>query len=194
VRVAVHRLGRLSGPRRSPRVNSRDLFWRIARAARRIGYWPAMEVSEPWAPVDEAAEHIVALLNASGATSPGSVYHIAPYRNLDWERVREQFGRLGSVLPKIAASEWMRRAAERADPEDLATLTFFEADRGRPPAPLRLSTAQFQGRLKSVECDRELDGALLSAYCAALESISLTSNDPSPLQDPPSSTRPAQAE
>jgi nonribosomal peptide synthetase MxcG len=126
LRVAVYRVGRLTGSRLRPVTNAHDLVWRIARAATRSRAWPDLQVSEPWLPVDTAAERMVALARTGSARSPARVYHVLTRGVVALERVRHTLTLLGFSLPSEPLPNWAERVARSDDAQDHATLAFFE--------------------------------------------------------------------
>lgn len=166
--LAIHRLGRVVGARHRPHINENDIVWRVARSASRIGYWPNIAIAEPWAPVDELSESIVALIAGGAAQSKGAVYHLVQHGTVALADVGRALQASGYELNTCPLSEWIERLTETADAQDQATLAFFELRRERK--------AKQGSFLPSCQATRSLlaphqahprpvDQALLAEYC-----------------------------
>lgn len=183
--VAVHRLGRVTGPRARPSVRRTDLVWRIARAATRAGVWPALAVEEPWIPVDDAARAMVRLVLGGAATAPASAYHVTHTGLVQLDGVRAVLVNAGYVLDVAPLDAWVARVRATADDEDLATLAFFELQRHGDDAPRVAASraiaceallARTGGDIAPVGAD------LLRAYCRAAVASGVLGRPPN---DPP---------
>ncbi|UJR78705.1 non-ribosomal peptide synthetase [Sandaracinus amylolyticus] len=168
LRVAVHRLGRVSGARRRPTVNRGDLVWRIARAATRVGAWPDLPVEEPWIPADDAATAMVRLALTGAASTPAGAYHLVHTGTVALDRVREALTQLGHPLAPVSVSDWMARVRAHGDDEDRSTLAFFElratGTHDVSSGPAAYSCARVLERVPDLDT-RPVDGLLLSEYC-----------------------------
>ncbi|AKF08727.1 non-ribosomal peptide synthetase [Sandaracinus amylolyticus] len=181
LRVAVHRLGRVAGPRRRPSVNRGDLVWRIGRAATRVAAWPDLPVEEPWIPADDAASSMVRLALADAATTPASAYHLVHTGSVALDRVREALTCIGYPLARVSVSDWMTRVRARGDDEDRSTLAFFElraidahtAASATPEYPC----ARVLARLPDLDT-RAVDSALLIGYCRHAQAIGVLPRTP----------------
>ncbi len=180
LKVAVHRLGRVVGARRLPQVNANDLVWRIARSSARVGLWPNVKVSEPWAPVDELADSLVALALQDSAASPGNVFHLVQHGAVELDQVRHALMAVGIELLPVAVSEWMEAVRAQADQEDLATLAFFEmrSSGSAEVSSILPSCEQTRARLGTPE-DARVDQSFIVRLCeSAKRSGILIPSDP----------------
>lgn len=107
VRVWVHRLGRVAGPRATGTIHDRDLVWHLLRAAITAGGLPDVDWVESWTPADDLAR---ALVHLAGTATPG-VYHLAsePVRMSEMFRWVRDYG---YRLPVVPPDRWRRIAAD----------------------------------------------------------------------------------
>lgn len=165
LRVAIHRLGRVTGPRREPRINTTDLLWRVVRAAARSGAWPDLPFRESWIPSDDAALAIVDLLAAGAATTPASAYHLAHPGYVEPERVRTALEAVGLPLETIPLTEWTDRVLRSDHAEDVATAAWFEQRASAELAAVeRVETRRLLARAPHLSTT-VIEDALLDAYC-----------------------------
>lgn len=171
--VTVYRLGRISGSSVNPSINARDLVWRIARASVRVQTWPALDLAEPWLPVDWTAQLIGrAVLGNTAASdapcrSPARVLHLAHLQPVHLDRLHAALNSVGYRLERAPLGSWLRRVRETADDEDRATLAFFELlQDARAPRPV--ATHYDCSQLVSLLGQQQpavLSDALLRSYC-----------------------------
>ncbi len=125
--VAVYRLGRVAAATERPRINARDIVWRIAAASARAGAWPDLAVSEPWIPVDLVARSVVDLMLRGGAAAPARAFHLVHTGTVALEQLR-----VALSLPRIGLGEWLQSLRQSGSSEDAATAAFFELREGAP--------------------------------------------------------------
>lgn len=163
--VAVYRLGRVAPATVQPRINARDIVWRIAAASVRVGAWPELPLSEPWIPVDVAASSLVELMQRDGATAPARAYHLVHTGTVALEQLRGVLS-----LSRVTLGYWLERIRLTGTSEDAATAAFFELREGAPP--LEATSARGWSCERTLEhlpepVGRRVDEALLREYAQA---------------------------
>lgn len=178
--VHVYRLGRVTGSTRRASVNARDLLWRIARSAVRCGAWPALDVREPWTPVDEVADTLTRAVLAVERTQPDATrsaeaqfYHVVHTGTVHLERLRQALIRRGHVLPAVPLDVWFDRVRAGADEQDQATLAFFELRSSAPSGGLGDLSCQNLRALLPELGGTPVSDELIDRYCEAAARLAL---------------------
>lgn len=169
--AAIYRLGRVVGALASGYVNPQDIVFRVLLAGIPAGALPALEVVEPWTPVDFVARAIVAL---SADRPAGPIFHLAPAPQLCLRDVFDWVADYGYALELCSPAAFRARIERSARPEHEATRALLDAQAEAPAmaagmGPIRCDNALRGLRARGLRCppiDREAVYAYLD-FCVA---------------------------
>ncbi|WP_224365623.1 non-ribosomal peptide synthetase [Hyalangium versicolor] len=133
--ASVYRLGRVVGAPETGFVNVQDIVFRLLLAGVPNGVLPAIDVVEPWTPVDFVARAIVALSREPRA---GQVYHLAPAPPVHLRQIFSWVAEYGYRIDLCPLDEFRARLKATANPDSEATLAFFDVQAGPSAAPMRM--------------------------------------------------------
>jgi nonribosomal peptide synthetase MxcG len=171
--VAVYRLGRVAASTSTPFINQRDIVWRIAASASRLGAWPDLAIEEPWIPVDTAAHALVRLMQRRSAGSPTRAYHLTQTGNVRLTQLHAALVAEGLTLKLLPLPAWVEALRQLGNADDLATAAFFDlqtSQGGRPlPASRELSWASVAALLPDEPATPITEVLLRKHVRAALE-------------------------
>lgn len=120
--VNVYRLARVTGTAESGYVNPKDLVWSILQAGLPIGVLPALDISEPWTPVDTVAQFIV----QHSLSKPGDgIFNLTPERPITFSQLYQWLGDAGAKIETKALPDWCTEVKQKGRGQDQAIVEFF---------------------------------------------------------------------
>jgi amino acid adenylation domain-containing protein/thioester reductase-like protein len=107
LRIAVYRLGRLSGSSRTGACQTNDLFWMVVKACIEIGAAPDVDVLVDLVPVDYVARALVCL--SRGTESVGKTFHLVHRHPVPFRHVIMAAIPFRGPIPFIPYKDWHAR-------------------------------------------------------------------------------------
>ena len=130
--VYIYRLPRVSGDDESGFINEKDLAWSIIRSSIRNEIYPDLMISEPWLPVNIAAQSLSTLvLQDDKPQQP--VYNCCPDDVVGLPQLFIWLKEYGFKLKKVSIEQWCSLLEDSGNPEDRTILSFFQQQNGSRP-------------------------------------------------------------
>jgi nonribosomal peptide synthetase MxcG len=169
--VAIYRLGRVVGAAATGFVNRQDIVFRLLLAGIPAGALPALEIVEPWTPVDFVARAIVGL---SLDRPAGPVFHLAPAPQLCLRDVFGWVADYGYPIELCSPDAFRARLRRTQQPDQQATLALLDAQADAAALPTGMGPIRCENVLRALgarglRCppiDRRLVHAYLD-FCVA---------------------------
>ena len=125
----VYRLARVTGDLNTGFVNHSDLVWNIIRSSARIGYYPLLNIKEPWTPVDIIAKAIVNHVVKVGTMN--KIYNLTPDNQVQLQQLFGWLKEYNFRLNKLPVEDWCQKLSQSKNDEDLALYSFFQQQKSR---------------------------------------------------------------
>jgi|GEM_PF-190145 len=120
--INVYRLARVTGTAESGYVNPKDLVWSTLQAGLPIGELPALEISEPWTPVDNIAQFIT----SHSLTKPGEgVFNLTPEQPITFFQLYQWLADTGAKIETKPLPDWCAEVKQKGRTQDQAIVEFF---------------------------------------------------------------------